>query len=270
MSLRLLAAWLGIVVILGLAAYVPAQDKSSSAQSKGQGGPTSKAPKGKSHATSPKDQPDADAPKDEADGDASKGKTDGDTAKGKTETDASKGKTDARAIKVKTEKATFGGGCFWCQEAVFERITGVKSVVSGYAGGTVPYPTYEMVHTGLSGHAEVVQIEYDPAVVTYEKLLKVFFAAHDPTTVNSQADDFGPQYRSIILYSTEEQKEAALKMYKDLTARKVFRSPIVTELVPLTVFYPAEPYHQNYYRNNRYSDYSQIHITPKLKKLKLK
>lgn len=169
----------------------------------------------------------------------------------------------------KTEVAVFGGGCFWCTEAVFERIPGVKQVVSGYAGGQVPYPTYEMVCSGLTGHAEVVQITFDPDIVSYEKLLKVFFAAHDPTTPNMQADDVGPNYRSIILYHSDEQKQAALKCYKELTARKVFHAPIVTELVPLNAFYPAEPYHQNYYQNHMYNDYSAIHITPKLKKLHL-
>ncbi len=180
-------------------------------------------------------------------------------------------KTKNKAAKVKKiEKATFGGGCFWCMEAVFERVKGVKSVVSGYAGGHVPNPTYQMVCTGLTGHAEVIQIEYDPSVVSYEKLLNVFWLAHDPTTLNRQEDDFGPNYRSIILYHTEEQKEAALKSYQDLTRRRVFRSPIVTELVPLTAFYPAEPYHQDYYRNHLGSEYSDIYIEPKLRKLRQK
>ena len=155
-------------------------------------------------------------------------------------------------------------------EAVFERIPGVKSVVSGYAGGHIPNPTYEMVCTGLTGHAEVIQIEYDPAVVSYEKLLNIFWMAHDPTTLNRQEDDFGPNYRSIILYHNDEQKEAAEKSYKDLTRRRVFRSPIVTELVPLTEFYPAEAYHQDYYRNHRGSAYSDTYIVPKLRKLKQK
>jgi peptide-methionine (S)-S-oxide reductase len=171
--------------------------------------------------------------------------------------------------EAKIEKATFGGGCFWSIEAIFERIPGVKSVVSGFAGGNVPNPSYEMVGTGQTGHAECVQIEYDPTVVTYEKLLKVFWSAHDPTTLNSQGDDFGPQYRSIILYHNDAQKQAALKSYKELTARRAYRHPIVTELVPFTAFFPAEPYHQDYYRNHRYSEYSQIYIIPKLKKLKL-
>ena len=187
--------------------------------------------------------------------------------KGESPSDAPKDKAGA---KSKTEKATFGGGCFWCSEAVFERIPGVKSVVSGFAGGHVPNPSYEMVCSGLTGHAEVVQIEYDPAVVSFEKLLTVFWKSHDPTTLNQQGDDFGTQYRSIILYSTESQKEAAQKSYQDLKARHVFRNPIVTDLVPLKVFYPAEPYHQDYYRNHRGNTYSDVYIVPKLRKLKLK
>jgi len=172
--------------------------------------------------------------------------------------------------KVPTEKATFGGGCFWCQEAVFERVRGVKSVVSGYAGGNVPHPSYEMVCTGLTGHAEVVQIEYDPAVVTYDDLLKIFWQAHDPTTLNRQGPDEGTQYRSIILYSNEEQKRSAQKSFRDLTAARTFRAPIVTELVPLTTFYPAESYHQDYYRRHRSADYCRMYIDPKIRKLKQK
>jgi len=170
---------------------------------------------------------------------------------------------------AKVETATFGGGCFWCTEAVLERIPGVKSVVSGYAGGNVANPTYQMVGAGLTGHAEVVQIDFDPEKVSYDALLKVFFKSHDPTTLNSQGPDFGTQYRSIILYHTEAQKQAAQKLYRELTASKAFREPIVTELVPFTAFYPAEAYHQDYYRNHRYDDYSQMYITPKIKKLKL-
>jgi peptide-methionine (S)-S-oxide reductase len=170
----------------------------------------------------------------------------------------------------KIEKATFGGGCFWCMEAVFERVPGVKSVVSGFSGGNVPSPTYEMVCTGLTGHAEVVQIEYDPVVVTYDKLLKVFWSAHDPTTLNSQGPDFGTQYRSIILYHDEEQKKAAQKSYRELSARRAHRSPIVTELVPFVEFYPADLHHQDYYRNHPDSDYSQMYIEPKVRKLRQK
>lgn len=170
---------------------------------------------------------------------------------------------------AKTEIAVFGGGCFWSIEAIFERVKGVKSVVSGFSGGTVPNPDYETVCTGQTGHAEVVRIEYDPSVVPFEKLLKMFWKAHDPTTWNRQGDDFGPQYRSIILYTTEAQREATLKSYQELTEARVFGAPIVTELVPFKAFFPAEDYHQDYFRNQRYSDYSLTYIIPKLKKLKL-
>jgi peptide-methionine (S)-S-oxide reductase len=149
--------------------------------------------------------------------------------------------------KSKTEKATFGAGCFWHVEDTFEHVKGVISAVSGYAGGTVPYPTYEMVHTGLTGHAEVVQVEYDPEVVSYEKLLKVFWSSHDPTSINMQGEDEGPQYRSVIFYHNYEQEEAARKSYEALTRARVFRRPIVTELVPMREFYRAEDYHQDYY-----------------------
>ncbi len=189
----------------------------------------------------------------------------------KTESTSEKAKDkDKTPAKGQTELATFGGGCFWCSEAVFERIPGVKSVVSGFAGGTVPNPSYQDVCTGLTGHAEVVQIEFDPSVVSYDKLLSVFWKAHDPTTLNQQGDDFGTQYRSIILYNSEAQRLAAKKSYEDLKARHVYRNPIVTELVPLKAFYPAEAYHQNYYRNHRGDTYSDIYIVPKLRKLKLK
>ena len=183
-----------------------------------------------------------------------------------------KGKTGAAGEKgaapaTRTEKATFGGGCFWCLEAVFERVPGVKAVVSGYAGGTVPRPTYEMVCTGETGHAEVVQIEYHPETVTYEKLLEIFWSCHDPTTLNRQGPDFGTQYRSIILYQDEAQEKAARKSIEDLTAAGAFKNPIVTEVVPLKAFYAAEAHHQNYYRRNRGAPYCQMVIAPKLKKL---
>jgi peptide-methionine (S)-S-oxide reductase len=184
---------------------------------------------------------------------------------GKAEADAEK----SDATKGKTEKATFGGGCFWCFEAIFERIKGVKTVVSGYAGGNVPRPSYELVSTGLTGHAEVVQIEYDPAVVTFDKLLEVFWMSHDPTTPNRQGPDFGTQYRSIILYHNDAQKLAAQKSFNELTAANVFPAPIVTELVPYRAFYAADRHHQDYYRKNRNAAYCQIYIVPKLKKLHL-
>jgi len=175
----------------------------------------------------------------------------------------------ADAPKPRSETATLGAGCFWSTEAVFEHVKGVKSVTSGFAGGNVPRPTYEMVCTGQTGHAEVVQVVFDPNVISYEKLLKVFWSAHDPTTRNSQGDDFGPQYRSVIFYQSEAQKETAKDVYRQLTERHAFRGPIVTELAPLNHFYPAEPYHQNYFRNNKYSHYSEFYIGPKLHKLKL-
>ncbi len=168
---------------------------------------------------------------------------------------------------VKLEKATFGGGCFWCMEAVFERMHGVKSVVSGYAGGSFPNPTYEMVGTGQTGHAEVVQLEFDPEQVSYETLVHAFFKSHDPTTLNQQGPDFGTQYRSIILYHSESQKNDAKKVAAELRTRKAFRSAIVTELVPFAAFYPAELYHQDYYRNHPNTDYSRAYIAPKVRKM---
>ncbi len=170
----------------------------------------------------------------------------------------------------KLEEATFGGGCFWCSEAVFEHIPGVKSVTSGYAGGTVPNPTYQMVCTGQTGHAEVINIVFDPDKVTFEKLLTLFWKSHDPTTLNMQGDDFGTQYRSIILYHSEAQRLTALKSAQDLKTKHAYRDPIVTQLVPFTAFYPAEAYHQDYYKNHRFNDYSNQYISPKLRKLKLR
>jgi peptide-methionine (S)-S-oxide reductase len=172
-----------------------------------------------------------------------------------------------QSTKKKIETATFGGGCFWCMEAQFERIPGVKNVVSGFSGGRVPNPTYEMVCTGLTGHAEVIQIDFDPSIISFEKLLTFFWAAHDPTTLNSQGPDFGTQYRSIILYHDDEQKAAAIKSYKEQMAHRSRRSPIVTQLVPFVAFYPADEHHQDYFRNNPYSEYSQAIIEPKVRKL---
>jgi peptide-methionine (S)-S-oxide reductase len=165
----------------------------------------------------------------------------------------------------KTELATFGGGCFWCMEAVFERLPGVKSVASGFAGGHTVNPTYEKVCTGDTGHAEVTQIEFDPANISYEKLLDVFWQAHDPTTLNRQGADEGTQYRSLILYHGEAQKLAAEK--SKAAAQKNFKHPIVTEIVPFTKFYPAEDYHQAYYDNNSSAPYCRAVIAPKLEKL---
>ena len=190
-------------------------------------------------------------------------------AQDKTES-ASALKSSATAKKAKLETAIFGAGCFWSTEAVFERVPGVKTVVSGYSGGNVAFPSYDLVCTGETGHAEVVQVTFDPSVVTYEQLVKAFFALHDPTTLNRQGDDFGTQYRSAIFYKGDDQKQAAIKYDKELTSKRAFRSPIVTELTPFSKFYPAEEYHQNYFQTNPYSQYSQFYIVPKLAKLKPK
>ncbi len=168
---------------------------------------------------------------------------------------------------INLEKATFGAGCFWCVEAVFERLPGVQSVVAGYTGGTKPNPTYEEVCTGRTGHAEVAQITFDPSKITYERLLEVFWEAHDPTTLNRQGADAGTQYRSAIFYHNEKQKVAAEKSRQG--AQKMFDDPIVTEIQPLTHFFPAENYHQDYFRNNPNAPYCVFVIKPKLKKLKL-
>ncbi len=166
-----------------------------------------------------------------------------------------------------TERATFGGGCFWCVEAVYERLDGVISVVSGYAGGSKEDPTYEEVSRGTTGHAEVVQIEYDPGEISYKELLDMFWDAHDPTTLNRQGADVGTQYRSIILYHDEDQKRQAEQ--SKARASKDFNDPIVTEIVPLEAFYPAEKYHQDFFDKNPYYGYCSIVIAPKLKKLGL-
>ncbi|MFT3739453.1 MAG: peptide-methionine (S)-S-oxide reductase MsrA [Breznakibacter sp.] len=166
------------------------------------------------------------------------------------------------------EKATLGGGCFWCLEAVFERVRGVESVVSGYSGGKTIDPTYEEVCGGYTGHAEVVQITFNPSVVSYEKLLEVFFAIHDPTTLNRQGADVGTQYRSVVFYHNPLQEEIALKIMADLSLNRVFGAPVVTEVKPLDKFYVAEKYHQNYYSQNTDQPYCRIVIGPKLEKLK--
>jgi peptide-methionine (S)-S-oxide reductase len=169
---------------------------------------------------------------------------------------------------AKTATATFGGGCFWCVDAVYQYVPGVLKITSGYAGGTVPNPTYDQVCTGRTGHAEVVQISYDPSKVTYDQLLDLFWKAHDPTTLNRQGADHGTQYRSIILTSSPEEAAAAEASKKK--AKALYADPIVTEVKPLTVFYPAEEYHQDYYRNNKdRNPYCQVVIAPKLKKLGL-
>ena len=163
------------------------------------------------------------------------------------------------------EAATLGGGCFWCVEAVYQRISGVQRVISGYAGGTQRNPTYEAVCTGHTGHAEVVQVEFDENMLSYANVLEVFWKAHDPTTLNRQGDDVGTQYRSIICYHGESQREIAVCSKEE--AGEKFRKPIVTEIIPLETFCLAERYHQNYYNQNRLAGYCRMVIAPKLTKL---
>ena len=164
--------------------------------------------------------------------------------------------------------ATFGSGCFWCTEAIFLNVDGVTKVESGYSGGKVKNPTYKEVCSGLTGHAEVVQITYDPSKVTYDELLEIFWKTHDPTTLNRQGADEGTQYRSVVYYHDDEQKKLAEYYKKKLTDEKVFDDPIVTEISPLAVFYKAEDYHQNYYNLNSKQPYCSFVITPKLEKFK--
>ncbi len=166
-----------------------------------------------------------------------------------------------------TELATLGGGCFWCLEAVFKRIDGIRRVVSGYAGGSKANPTYQEVCTGSTGHAEVVQIHYDPEVIGYEEILDLFWKAHDPTTPNRQGSDLGTQYRSIILYHNQAQREAAER--SKAKAAAVFDKPIVTEIVSLDAFHEAEKYHQDYYDHNPQAGYCRVVVRPKLQKLGL-
>ena len=162
--------------------------------------------------------------------------------------------------------ATLGGGCFWCLEAVYVELRGVEDVVSGYAGGTVANPSYAQVGSGRTGHAEVVQVAFDPQVISYQELLEVFFTIHDPTTPDRQGHDIGPQYRSIILYHSPEQRAVAEQTIAELAAAQLWDAPIVTELAPLTAFYPAEAYHQEYYRRNPEQAYCQVVVAPKVAK----
>ncbi|RXF68131.1 peptide-methionine (S)-S-oxide reductase MsrA [Arcticibacter tournemirensis] len=164
------------------------------------------------------------------------------------------------------EKATFGAGCFWCTEAVFQALQGVSNVVSGYMGGEIPNPSYMDVCSGNTGHAEVIQLDYDPETISFEDLLLVFFKTHDPTTLNRQGNDTGTQYRSVIFFHNQEQKEAAMKMIDELTQELVYDKPIVTEIAPVTDFYRAEDYHQNYYIQNTAKPYCLFVIQPKLAK----
>ncbi|PYP38033.1 MAG: peptide-methionine (S)-S-oxide reductase [Gemmatimonadetes bacterium] len=166
------------------------------------------------------------------------------------------------------ETATLAGGCFWCLEAAFQDLKGVEKVQSGYAGGHIANPSYEQVCTGTTGHAEVVQITFDPTVVSFDDLLHVFFTIHDPTTLNRQGEDVGTQYRSAIFYHTPQQKATAERVIRELEAEKVWDDPVVTELKPLDAFYPAEQYHRDYYRRNPNQGYCRAVIAPKVAKVR--
>ena len=168
------------------------------------------------------------------------------------------------------EVATLGGGCFWCLEAVYLELRGIERVVSGYAGGQVANPSYEAVCSGYTGHAEVVQLTFDPQAISYQELLDVFFTIHDPTTLNRQGHDIGTQYRSIILYHSDEQRAVAEQTIARLEAEGIWGAPIVTEVEPFTVFYPAEAYHQEYYRNNPNQGYCRVVVAPKVAKARQK
>ena len=172
--------------------------------------------------------------------------------------------------KSKNEIAVFGGGCFWCTEAVFKIIRGIISVTSGYSGGTKINPTYEEVSGGKTGYIEVVQIEYNPKLITFEDILAVFFGSHDPTTMDQQGNDVGPQYRSAFFYSTEEQKKTAEKFIADINSSNPNGRPIVTKIAPLDKFYKAESYHQDYFTKNRENSYCELVINPKLEKVQHK
>lgn len=171
-------------------------------------------------------------------------------------------------IPVGSELITLGAGCFWCTEAVFQRLEGVENVVSGYAGGIIPNPTYKQICTGTTGHAEVIHVFFDPKKISLESLLEVFWATHDPTTLNRQGGDVGPQYRSSIFYHNESQKDLASKLKAELNSQQVYENPIVTEITPFSNFYPAENYHQDYFNLNGMQPYCQFVVRPKVEKLK--
>jgi peptide-methionine (S)-S-oxide reductase len=231
MTWRFVAAGVATVVLLGLSIEAAAQDPAKAAQ-------PVEPEKAAEAVAKQKDSPDA-------------AKTPAPAAKSKKNSPRSKTRPlqpdNSTTLESHLERATFGAGCFWHVEHTFEMLPGVVSAVSGYAGGRVRFPSYEMVQAGDTGHAEVVMVQYDPEVIAYEKLLKVFWSCHDPTTPNQQGPDIGPEYRSIILYHNETQRKAALESYQDLVEKRAFRRPIVTELVPLKAFYRAEDYHQDYY-----------------------
>lgn len=171
---------------------------------------------------------------------------------------------------IKSHTAYFGGGCFWCTEAVFKEVKGVLTVVPGYAGGLAKEPNYEDVSSGTTGHAEMVKIEFDPTIVSYRQLLEIFFTTHDPTSLNCQGNDVGTQYRSIILFTDEDQKRTAHEVIKQLADDKLFAKPIVTEVKPFVRFFEAEKYHHDYYAQNKLAPYCLLTINPKLKKFKNK
>ena len=177
-------------------------------------------------------------------------------------------RVDGQTESPRTETATLGGGCFWCLEAVYDELNGVVKVVSGYTGGSVPNPSYEQVCAGTTGHVEVTQIAFEPEVVSYRELLEIFFTIHDPTTLDRQGADVGPQYRSAIFYHDAEQKAVAEQVIRDTGEAGLWKDPIVTELVPLAEFYAAESYHQDYYKRNPYQGYCQIVIEPKVAKFR--
>lgn len=174
----------------------------------------------------------------------------------------------AGATNDELEEATFGSGCFWCSEAVFQQLKGVKTVVSGYSGGRTKNPTYEQVSTGATGHAEVIQVTFDPKVITFDELLEVFWKTHDPTTLNRQGPDEGTQYRSVIFYHNENQKELAEGYKKKLDAAKAFKKPIVTQIAEFKEFYPGEEYHQNFFRNHPDHPYCAVQIQHKVDKVR--
>jgi peptide-methionine (S)-S-oxide reductase len=172
------------------------------------------------------------------------------------------------SLVISPEVATLGGGCFWCTDAVFSEIKGVEKVECGYAGGSVPNPSYEDVCTGETGHAEVVQVTFDPKVITFKEILQIFFTTHDPTTLNRQGADVGTQYRSVIFYEDEAQKKVAEQVMREIEESKIWGRPIVTEIAPLMAFYRAEDYHQNYFKTNPRQPYCQAVIAPKVAKFR--
>jgi len=172
------------------------------------------------------------------------------------------------SMNKRHEITTLGGGCFWCLEAVFSELRGVENVVSGYSGGSVPNPSYQQICTGTTGHAEVVQITFDPAIISFKELIEIFLTIHDPTTLNRQGADVGTQYRSVIFYHTKEQEKVAREVKKEFEVSKIWKAPIVTELIPFKLFYPAEEYHQEYFKQNPDQMYCSVVISPKLAKFR--